>query len=166
MIFGTDVALRALGAALAGLSIMFAAYMLADGGYKVRINGMEHLAIFAQPRGAAPAKPEASPVAAPPLVLPPLDMTATGSFTPAPDPPSTRRPVEAVAVRADRAWLLIDGVIRVAVPGDDVPRLGHIAKIAPRDGGWALLDDKGAVLLTVARQANGAAMFSRGMIFK
>ena len=52
MIFGTDVALRALGAALAGLSILFAAYMLADGGYKIRVNGMEHLAIFAQPRGA------------------------------------------------------------------------------------------------------------------
>ena len=165
MIFGADIALRALGAALAGLSILFAAYMLADGGYKIRVNGMEHLAIFAQPRGA-PAKADGPPAKVARLVLPALDMTATGSFTPAPDPPPAPRPVAAVAARADRVWLLIEGAIRVAVPGDDVPGLGHIASIAARDGGWAVLDDKGAVLLAVAGRTNGVAMFSRGMIFK
>ena len=37
---------------------------------------------------------------------------------------------------------------------------------ASRDGGWAVLDDKGAVLIAVGARANGVAMFSRGMIFK
>ena len=44
---GPEIALRAVGTALAGLSIAFAGYMLAYGGGKVRVNGMEHLAIFA-----------------------------------------------------------------------------------------------------------------------
>ncbi len=161
MIMGADVALRALGAALAGLSISFAAYMIAYGGYRVRVNGMEHLAIFAQPRGPVPAK-----LPAPPTVVPPLDMTATGSFAPAPDPRLRPRPAEGIAARADRAWLIIDGMIRVASPGDDVPLLGHVAKITQRDGGWALLDEKGATLIFVPKQANGAAMFSRRMIFR
>ena len=157
---GADVVLRALGAALAGLSISFAAYMIAFGGYRVRVNGMEHLAIFAQPRGPAHATPPE-----PPIILSPLDMTATGSFTPPADPRLKPRPVEGVAARADRAWLIIDGMIRVAAPGDDLPHLGHVAKITPRDGGWALLDEKGGTLLFVPKHANGAAMFSKRMIF-
>ena len=48
---GHEIAIRAVGTALAGMSIAFAVYMLAYGGGKTRINGLEHLAIFAQPRG-------------------------------------------------------------------------------------------------------------------
>ena len=51
MASGHEIVIRALGTALAGLSMAFAIYMLAYGGGKTRINGMEHLAIFAQPRG-------------------------------------------------------------------------------------------------------------------
>jgi len=156
MIFGADVALRAIGTALAGLSLAFAAYMVAYGGYQIRINGMEYLMIFAQPRG---------PRAAPPLVLPPLDMMETGSFKPAPSPPQPPRPIEAIAARPGRVWLMIDGALRAASPGDDVPRLGRIGGVVPRDGGWVVLDDKGVTLLTVAKRANGAVMFSRGLIF-
>jgi hypothetical protein len=49
--FGHEIAIRALGTALAGLSVVFAGYMLTQGGGRIRVNGMEHLAIFAQPRG-------------------------------------------------------------------------------------------------------------------
>ena len=91
-------------------------------------------------------------------------MTTTGSLErrarPAPSP------VEIVAARADRVWLRIDGDIRAAAPGDDVPRVGHIGSIVPRDGGWALLDDHGATLLAVTKKANGAAMFARKRIFE
>ena len=52
---GQEIVLRAVGTALAGLSIAFAGYMLDQGGGRIRVNGMEHLAIFAQPRGAPPA---------------------------------------------------------------------------------------------------------------
>ena len=59
-----ETVIRAVGMALASLSAAFAMYMLAYGGGKTRINGMEHLAIFAQPRGPGgavrgPAPPEA-----------------------------------------------------------------------------------------------------------
>jgi hypothetical protein len=162
---GQEIALRAVGTALAGLSVAFAGYMLAQGGGRIRVNGMEHLAIFAQPRGA--------PSAEKPLVLPPLteldrpvDLTTTGSVDGGVRPAAAPRPVEIVAARADRVWLRIDGAIRAAAPGDDVPRVGHIASIVPRDGGWALVDDKGATLLSVAKRENGASLFARKRIFE
>ena len=65
---GHEIAFRAVGTALAGMSIAFAVYMLAYGGGKTRINGMEHLAIFAQPRGSAGA---ALPAELPPRRLQP-----------------------------------------------------------------------------------------------
>ena len=76
------------------------------------------------------------------------------------------RPVEIVAARADRVWLKIDGAIRAAAPGDSVAGVGRIGAIVARDGGWVLLDDKGATLLTLARGANGASLFTRKMIFE
>jgi hypothetical protein len=161
MILATEVALRAIGTALAALSMGFAVYMFAYSDHRPHINGMEYLAIFAQPRGAPAAKaPEA------PLVLPQVDMTATGSFAAAPEPPPAPRPVEMIAARPDRVWLLVNGAIKTAAPGDDVATVGHVAKIVERDGEWALLDDRGATLLKLRKRANGAAMFSRRMIFQ
>ncbi len=46
MVPGQEIAIRAIGTALAGMSIGFAVYMLAYGGGKTRINGLEHLAIL------------------------------------------------------------------------------------------------------------------------
>jgi len=161
---GPEIALRAVGTALAGLSVAFAAYMLAYGGGKIRVNGMEHLPIFAQPRGQA-----TNVIAQPPTpgAAEPVDMASTGSLAdPAPNPAPTQRRVEIVAARSDRVWLMIDGAIRSAAPGDDAPGVGHIGAIVPRDGGWAVVDDKGATLLTLAKRANGAALFSRKLIFE
>ena len=160
---GHEIAIRAIGTALAGLSVAFAGYMLANGGGRIRVNGMEHLAIFAQPRGPAPAV-EATVL--PSLTEPawPVDMAPTGSLDGGAKPAPA--PVEIVAAQADRVWLRIDGAIRAAAPGDDVPRVGHIAAIVPRDGGWALLDDKGGTLLTVVKRANGASLFARKRIFE
>jgi hypothetical protein len=162
---GQEIFLRAVGTALAGLSVAFAGYMLAQGGGTVRVTGIEHLAIFAQPRGTA--------AAATAIVLPsltdadrPLDLTVTGSVGGVDRPTAPPRPAEIVAARADRVWLRVDGAIRAAAPGDDVPRVGHIGSIVSRDGGWALLDDKGATLLTVAKRSNGASLFARKRIFE
>lgn len=148
---GHEIAIRAVGTALAGMSMAFAVYMLAYGGGKTRINGLEHLAIFAQPRGSAggtpPAKAHAPPIA---NGAGAVDMTTTGSLVASGGKaaPETR-PVEIVAARADRVWLRIDGALHSAVPGDSVPGVGRIGAIVARDGGWALLDDKGAALLAV-----------------
>ena len=165
---GQEIAIRAIGTALAGMSIAFAVYMLAYGGGRTRINGLEHLAIFAQPRGSAsgalpaedPAPPTADGRAA-------VDMATTGSFVASGGKarPEARR-VEIVAARADRVWLRIDGALRSAVPGDSVAGLGHIGAIVARDGGWVVLDDKGAALLAVTKGANGAALFARKRIFE
>jgi hypothetical protein len=162
-----EIAIRAVGTALAGMSFAFAVYMLAYGEGRTRINGLEHLAIFAQPRGTAGAAPPAESSAPPAMGGAALDMAATATIA-ASDPKPTQgpRPAEIVAAEAGRVWLRIDGALRSAVPGDSVPGVGRIAAIVPRDGGWALLDDRGAVLLAVTKSANGAALFSRRRIFE
>ncbi len=160
-----EIVIRAVGSALAGLSAAFAIYMLAYGAGKTRVNGIEHLAIFAQPRGPGGAVRDP----APPSVegAPVVDMAATGSLaaSSAKGAPEAR-PVQIVAAQADRVWLKIDGAIRTAAPGDTVAGLGRIAAIVARDGGWVLLDDKGKELLGVAKGANGASLFARRRIFE
>lgn len=160
-----EVVIRAVGSALAGLSAVFAIYMLAYGAGKTRINGIEHLAIFAQPRGPGGAVRDSAPPSG--EDAPVVDMAATGSVAASvvKGPPETR-PVEIVAAQADRVWLRIDGAIRMAAPGDSVAGLGRIGAIVARNGGWALLDDNGAELLTVSKGANGASLFTRRRIFE
>ena len=158
---GADIALRAVGTALAGVSIAFAGYMLAYGDGQVRVLGMEHLAIFAQPRGLIVGEP---PPGTPPQAAGAVDMAETGSVA-----DLTRRPLPArpgiVAARSDRVWLRIEGKIVSATPGEDVAGLGRIGAIVRRNGGWAVLDDRGTTLLTLSSSANGAALFSRKLIF-
>jgi hypothetical protein len=160
-----ETVIRAIGMTLASLSAAFAMYMLAYGAGKTRINGMEHLAIFAQPRGPGGAVRDPTPPepAAPPAV----DMATTGSVAnSAAQATVVARPVEIVAAQADRVWLRIDGGIHMATPGDDIAGLGRIGAIIARNGGWALLDDKGGELLGVAKGANGASLFTRSRIFE
>ena len=94
-------------------------------------------------------------------------MSATGSLAAsASKGRRIARPVEIVAAEAGRAWLRVDGAIRAVAPGDSVAGLGRIGSIVVRNGGWVLLDDKGAELLSVAKAANGAALFTRNRIFE
>jgi hypothetical protein len=121
---------------------------------------MEHLAIFAQPRGSASSgatddfRPS-RPIAA--AGVPSADEGGKAS------PPAQR--VAIVAARPDRVWVMVGGVIRSVGPRDDVPGIGRINAIVRRDDGWALVDDKGATLLAVAKGANASALFSHRMIF-
>jgi hypothetical protein len=160
-----EVVIRAVGSALAGLSAVFAIYMLAYGAGRTRINGIEHLAIFAQPRGPGGAVRDSAPPSA--EDVPAVDMAATGSVAASvvKDARETR-PVEIVAAQADRVWLRLDGAIRAAAPGETVAGLGRIGAIVARNGGWVLLDDKGAELLAVSHSANGASLFTRKRIFQ
>jgi hypothetical protein len=165
---GPEIAIRAVGTALAGLSIGFAVYMLAYGGGKTRVNGMEYLTIFAQPQRPAgevsPVRPPAPPTVA---GAPVIDVATTGSLAASAGKATLdSRPVEIVAARADRVWLRIGGAIRAAAPGDSVAGVGRIGSIVARNGGWVVLDDKGATLLAVANSANGASLFARKKIFE
>ena len=161
-----EAILRAIGAGLAALSVAFAGYMVAYGGGKIRVNGVEHLAIFAQPRGApdptakAPLPPSSDAAKQAP------DMTTTGSIDPIERLSAPPRPVEILAARADRIWVRIDGVIRAVAPGDDVPEIGRIAAIVARRDGWAVVGAKGETLLTIPDRANGVALFERNRIFR
>jgi hypothetical protein len=156
-----ETVIRAVGMALASLSAAFAVYMLAYGGGKARINGMEHLAIFAQPRGPGGAVRGPTPPSG--EASTPVDMAATGSLAAS---AAGSRPVEIIAAQGDRVWLKIDGGIRTASPGDNVVGLGRIGAIVARNGGWVLLDDRGTELLGVANGSNGAALFTRKRIFE
>jgi hypothetical protein len=165
MVPAHETVIRAVGMALASLSTAFAMYMLAYGAGKTRINGMEHLAIFAQPRG--PGGAVRDPITQPRDVSAPVDMAATGSLAGSARQAAMEvRPVEIVAAQADRVWLKIDGGIHMAAPGDGVAGLGRIGSIVARDGGWVLLDDKGVDLLSVAKDSNGASLFTRRRIFE
>jgi hypothetical protein len=160
-----ETVIRAVGMTLASLSMGFAMYMLAYGGGKTRINGMDHLAIFAQPRGpgnvvrgSAPPSADASK---------PVDMEATGSLAASTgEAAPTQRTVEIVAAQADRVWLKVDGVILMAAPGDSVAGLGRIGAIVARSDGWVVLDDKSKELLRLTKGANGASLFTRRRIFE
>ena len=160
-----ETVIRAVGMALASLSAAFAMYMLAYGAGKTRINGMEHLAIFAQPRGPGGV------VRDPPT--PPADGRASRRHGRDRFAGRFRRPSRDARAagrdrrrEADRVWLKIDGAIRTAAPGDNVAGLGRIGAIVARNGGWVLLDDKGKELLAVAKGANGASLFTRRKIFE
>jgi hypothetical protein len=160
-----ETVIRAIGMALASLSAAFAMYMLAYGAGKTRINGMEHLAIFAQPRGPGGSVRGAAPPPADASTA--VDMAATGSLAASAGQAALEaRPVEIIAARADRVWLKIDGAIRTAAPRDSVGGLGRIGAIVARNGGWVLLDDRGKELLGVAKAANGASLFARRRIFE
>jgi hypothetical protein len=162
---GQEVVIRAVGMALASLSAAFAIYMLAYGAGKTRINGMEHLAIFAQPRGPGGAVRGPTPPSADASTA--VDMAATGSLAASSGQAALgARPVEIVAAEADRVWLRIDDAIRTAAPGETVAGLGRIGAIVARDGGWVLLDDKGKELLGATKGANGASLFTRKRIFE
>jgi hypothetical protein len=163
IITGPEIWLRAVGTALAGVSIAFAGYMLAYGGGKVRVNGIDHLAIFAQPRG--PGGGGVTEIARE-AESQPLDASASSRVDREANAQPEPQPARIVAARPGRVWLMIGGAIRSAGPRDDVPGVGRIGAIVPRDGGWALLDDKGTTLLSLAKEANGAELFVRNRIFE
>ncbi len=159
---GPDVALRAVGLALAGASMTFAVNMFWYGDGRVRVVGMEHLAIFAQPRGSATTggRPAA------PLIADPVDISAIGSLgEPQPAAAEPKKP-EIFAARPDRVWLRVGGRIVAAGPGEEVEGLGKIGAIVRRDKAWTVLDDKGAVLIALPASANGVALFSKTRIFE
>jgi hypothetical protein len=84
---GQEIAIRALGTALAGLLLASAVHMLAYGGVKTRVSNAEYLAIVAEPRQqagvASPVKPPATPVIDMATTLPPAgSRSAAARFAP------------------------------------------------------------------------------------
>ena len=169
-----DAALVGAGVGAAGASAAFAGLMVAQDARPTRVNGLEYLAIFAQPNGArrrpdvsAPAPPE--PVRQ--LAASQIDDAPTGSIGAARSPGSPPDSAfHLVAGRRDLAWVRQGATIRAVRPGDSIPGLGSVGAIVRRGESWVLLDPAGAVLLGANAGDDAGAQFqarrfSKSLIF-
>ena len=168
-----DVGLVGAGVVAAVGSAAFAGFMLMQGDHGPQINGMEYLAIFAQPRDgskfpapAAAGGPGATPTvvasgpAAPPT--PAIDTAPLGAIEPAPKSGSTE--YELVAAGFDHAWVRSGARILSIRPGDNLPDLGRVSAIAWNEGHWTLIGQDGKPLLAEGT-ASGKAVFAKPLIF-
>ncbi len=169
-----DMALIGSSLAAAAGSVAFAGFMLMQGDHPPNVNGLQYLAIFAQPKGAlksdgtSAASTAAISSAAPAQSLPaasapPLDMSPVGAIGASPG-------YELVSAQAGLAWVRAGGRIFPVRPGDELPGLGLVRAVAWGDGRWTVIGDDGAPLLTSgppapAKDGSGKAPFSRMMIF-
>lgn len=150
-----DLALIGATLATAVGTVGFAGYMTLRGDHEPHINGIEYLAIFAQPRHVSH-----------PADKPPVDMNPVGAI--GRDDKTQVAGYSLVGAQASYAWLRSGDRIFAVRPGDDVEKLGHVAAIEQRDGRWALIDDKGAALIVSAfadLTPTGSVRFGKKMIF-
>jgi len=161
-----DATLVGSSVAAAVGSVVFAGAMMMQGDHPPAVNGVEYLAIFAQPKVAASAAQGAH---APQFVANVgVDFTPLGSLA----PPGTTAAgaYELVSAQSTLAWVRVGTRILAVKPGDTLPGLGVVRAIAWDSGRWTLVGDNDAPLLrsggpaTTARSGS-APPFSRQMIF-
>jgi hypothetical protein len=164
-----DVSLVGAAVAAAIGSVAFAGVMLARADHKPAVNGMEYLAIFAQPRlTPKPPTPEPPPRPAAPMPVGDLDMTPIGSIQPL--GPEQAGGFTLVAAQPGVAWVREGARIFAVRPGDEAPGLGRVARIVARDGRWILVGESGSALLSSAKTEGKDAAgpppdFGKRMIF-
>jgi hypothetical protein len=185
-----DVALVGSSLVAAVGAVVFAVSMLVEGDHRPKVNGLQYLAIFAQPHGTPKPSP-AAPAPAPALPRPisgagPIDMTPFGSIGPVAPSRARNDPAPAgsigaaaptdaagyalVAAHDDLAWLRQGMRIFAVRPGDEIPGVGRVEQIAQRGGHWTLVGGDGKTLLTGGALGAGDASsarspFARPMIF-
>ena len=153
-----DLALIGGGVLTAASADGFAGYVMLAGDHQTHVNGMEYLAIFAQPSHGVRGAGEKDAAW--------LDERPVGAI---------RREVKdnvsgywLVGAQPQFAWLREGNRIFSVHPGEEVPRLGRVAGIVERDGRWTLVDDKGAELIVSTRTelpASEGGRFDKRMIF-
>ena len=161
-----DVLLVGSGLATAAGSATFAGYMVMRGQHTPSVNGMEYLAIFAKPHGAAKAPEEVAPPS--PSATQAIDLSPVGSIAPATAPEA--RGYAMVAAQRDFAWVRDGARIFAIRPGDALPRFGRVSMITRRGERWVVTGPGGAVLLSMEASnfqplAPQGPSFARGMIF-
>lgn len=144
-----DLAVSAVGVGLAGTSAIFAIYMVANSDQGPRINGVESLAIFAQPvttpyRGGVSRVPE-----------PEFDMTPVGSIrmrqavAPSPPPPVVSKIAPGYVMRGySQGAALVqgpDGFFNVKV-GAEINGLGRVISIEPRGRNLVVITTGGMIV--------------------
>jgi len=180
-----DVALVGSSLVAAAGAILFAGSMLIERDPRPKVNGLQYLAIFAQPHGAAkPAQAAPAPVSPRPIPeAGPIDMTPFGSIGQVAPPraandaiapgsigaaaPTGPAGYSLVAAQPDLAWLRQGMRIFAVRPGDEIPGVGRVEEITQREGDWALIGAGGAAMLT-GRASDASSVrpqFRRPMIF-
>ena len=145
--------------ATAASAVGFAGYETLAGDHRPNIAGMEYLAIFAQPSHHSAAADSAARSG--------LDMNTIGALPHS--APEEAGGYALVGAQSRFAWLREGNRIFAVTPGEDVPRLGHVVSIEPRDGRWALLSARGEILLIGGASdigATGGGKFDKRMIFR
>jgi hypothetical protein len=185
-----DVALVGSSLVAAVGAVVFAGSMLVEADHRPKVNGLQYLAIFAQPHGAFTPVPAApAPARALPRPIPadgPVDMTPFGSIGSVAPSHAAIDPMPAgsigaaaptgaagyafVAAHADLAWLRQGMRIFAVRPGDEIPGIGRVKQIAHREGHWALVGADGAALLIggahgASDTSSARSPFARRMIF-
>jgi hypothetical protein len=165
------LALIGSGVATATAAVAFAGVMLMQGDHAPNINGMQYLAVFAQPskalRPTEPATPLSTAVAAAREPQATVDMAPVGAISARPMP---HPDYELISAGMDRAWVRDGDRIFAVHIGDNVPNLGKIEDIVWTDGHWALIGANKVTLLAsgeaAAPKKNGGRTFQqKKMIF-
>jgi len=153
-----DLALICGSVVTATGAVALAGYMITRSEHSPLINGVQYLAIFAQP--SHPHRVDGAPGPAD------IDMNPVGAISH--DGKDQISRYQLVGAQEHFAWIREGARIFAVHPGDDVPRLGRVAGIELHDGRWTLVDEKGGTLLVsalaeVAPSARGR--FDKRMIF-
>ena len=154
-----DLALMGGLIATAAGAVGFAGYETMFSDHMPHINGLQYLAIFAQPSHHPPALAQNGKGA--------IDMAPTGALShPAPQEAAG---YALVGAQGRFAWLREGNRIFAVYPGDDVARLGHVVSIETREGRWTLVGRNGETLLAGAPVDLGegaVGRFDKKMTFK
>ncbi len=149
-----ELALIGSGVATATAAVAFAGVMLMQGNHAPNINGMQYLAVFAQPsktlRPTEPATPLSTAVAAAREPQATVDMAPVGAISARPMP---HPDYEFISAGMDRAWVRDGDRIFAVHIGDNVPNLGKIEDIVWTDGHWALIGANKVTLLASGEAA-------------
>jgi hypothetical protein len=153
-----DLALVGGGLATATGAVALAGYMMTRGEHAPIVNGVQYLAIFAQPSHPHRDDDAAAPVG--------VDTNPIGAISH--NGKDQVAGYQMVGAQQSFAWIREGARIFAVHPGDDVPSLGRVGAIEMRDGRWTLMDEKGGTLLVsalaeVAPSAGGR--FDKRMIF-
>jgi hypothetical protein len=156
-----------VGLSTAAASLAFAAYMLTHDNSSSRVNGIQYLAIFAQPNlGGRPAAAVADI-----NLSEDVDRMPTGSI-PLDDKAVAQEIVDpgfsVISGQPGIAWAQKDSVIRAVRIGDVVEGAGRVKAIVLRDGMWQVLGESGAPILRSGESASAGVSpvrLSRSSIF-
>jgi len=130
-----ETALRAIGVALAGGSVVFAAHTTGANSGQPQIHGAEHFAIYARQKSGGARKPERLDI----------DNTAASGVQRAATT-VFRDDYEIVEAAAPSARIRSpQGRIMTVAPGMKYPVLGKVLSISERNGKWSVAADYGVI---------------------